>query len=379
MPQPEIRPQNSPMSIFVSAGDPSGDIAGYHLLKAMSEVNNRCQYFGLGGRRMRSLEQEQLVESDKLAVLGFWEVAQKFIFFRNLLSETVRQIEQRRPTAIILIDYPGFNLRLAERIKHLKIPIIYYISPQIWAWGGKRIKLIKSVVDLMLVILPFEKELYDRAGVRNQFVGHYLLDDVENRFIKAPYNPDSDLIALLPGSRPQEIEKMLPVLIDAARILTRDKKYRFAVAGIEGKFDYGQFLKKSSVDIELRLSRTRELVAESRLVITSSGTATLETGIIGRPMIVIYKTGMLTYLIARRLVKLDKIALVNITAGKKLAPELIQSDATSFNIAAEARKILSNQTLARDIVTELHHLTDRLGSPGVGKRAASFIGEFLQC
>lgn len=367
----------SSKSIFVSAGDPSGDIAGFHLLKALREIDKGIRFFGLGGRRMKQLGQEQKVESDKLAVLGFWEVARRFRFFRKLLSDTVREIERKRPKAIILIDYPGFNLRLAERVKYLNIPIIYYVSPQIWAWGGKRIEPIKRLVDRMLVILPFEKELYDRAGVKCDFVGHYLMDDIESRFIKAPYKSESDVIALLPGSRPQEIEKMLPVLVEAAAVLSENRKYRFAVAGIEGKFDYGSYLKNCGTEIELRLGRTRELIAESRLVITSSGTATLETGIIGRPMVVIYKTGWLTYLIARRLVRLDSIALVNITAGERLAPELIQREAAAPRIAEETVKILSDAERTSEIILKLHQLTDRLGRPGAGKRAAEIVGEYL--
>ena len=372
-------PRNETIDIFVSAGDPSGDIAGGHLLKQLIEINNNCRFFGLGGRRMAALGQEQFVPGDKLAVIGFWEVAKKFSFFKNLLENTVREITVRRPKAIILIDYPGFNLRLAKKIKALNIPIIYYISPQIWAWGGKRIKLIKKLVDLMLVILPFEKDIYDRVGLKNKFVGHYLLDDIPPEYIKAPYNIESDLISLLPGSRPQEIEKMLPVLLDTARLLQKEKKWRFAVAAIEGNFDYQKYLNNIDFPIEIQKGKTRELIAQSRLVITSSGTATLETGIIGRPMIVIYKTGTITYLIARSVVKLDMIALINISAGKKIVPELIQSFASPANIADETQKILDNPQAALNIVSQLNQVTDNLGGSGVAKRAAQAVWEFIKC
>jgi len=163
----------------------------------------------------------------------------------------------------------GFNLRLAERIKPLGIPIIYYISPQIWAWAGGRIKQIKRLVDRMLLILPFETEMYNKAGVPNEFVGHYLLDDI-----------DSDLILLMPGSRPQEVQRMLPVLLQSAFLLSRMGDYRFAIAAVEGNIDYEAYSKNANIPIEVVYGRSRELAAESRLVITSSGTATLETGII---------------------------------------------------------------------------------------------------
>ena len=367
------------MSIFISAGDPSGDIAGYHLLRNLRKFNEPTCFFGLGGRRMASMGQEQLVPGDQLAVLGFWEVAKRFRFFQKLLTRAAEQIEERQPRAIVLIDYPGFNLRLAEKVRSLNIPIIYYVSPQIWAWGGKRIGTIKRLVDMMLLILPFEKKIYERAGVRNRFVGHYLLDDIDAGLIKAPYNAGSDLVALLPGSRPQEVEKMLPVLAATAGILAESGKWRFAVAAVEGDIDYRAYLADARVPIEIVRGRTRELIAESRLVLTSSGTATLETGIIGRPMVVIYRTGRLTYMIARRMVTLDKIALINITTGRKIVPELIQNDASPKKIAAEARKFLDDAFLSSEIVRELNRVTDSLGTSGAGERAAAAVREYIKC
>ncbi|UCD94340.1 MAG: lipid-A-disaccharide synthase [Candidatus Zixiibacteriota bacterium] len=370
---------HSQIPIFISAGDPSGDVAGSHLLEKLKLGSENISFFGLGGRRMNAAGQAQLVDGSKLAVLGFWEVARKYFFFKKLLSQTVKLIIERKPKAIILIDYPGFNLRLAEKVKSLGIPIIYYISPQIWAWGAKRIGQIKRLVDLMLLILPFEKKIYDEAGVSNRLVGHYLLDDIDPRFIKAPYNPKSDLIVLMPGSRPQEVQRMLPVLLRAAGIISRSGKWRFAVAAVEGGVDYPSIMINSSMDAELVTGRTRELIAESRLVITSSGTATLETGIIGRPMVVIYRTGLLTYLIARRLVTLDMIALVNVTAGRKVVPELIQHDATPKKIADAAGGFLEDDSLSLAVVGELNKTADRLGGPGGSGRAANAIREIINC
>lgn len=328
---------------------------------------------------MLALGQEQIVGPDELAVLGFWEVARKYLFFRKLMLETVSLIEKEKPKAIILLDYPGFNLRLAERIKHLRIPIIYYISPQIWAWGEGRIKQIAKLVDMMLLILPFEKGIYDKAGVKNQFIGHYLLDDIDSKYIKAPYDINSNQVALLPGSRPQEVERMLAVLIKAAAILSREKKWRFIVAGVEGKIDYSKYLGGTDTPIEIVKGRTRDVIASSRLVITSSGTATLEAGIIGRPMVVIYKTGWITYILARCLVKLDMIALINIAAGKKIVPELIQAEATPENIAREAQQILNDNNLSRQIVKELNIASDLLGTPGASQKAAEIIRGFINC
>jgi len=370
---------SSTVRIFVSAGDPSGDIAGSLLLEEISKKNNNIEFLGLGGKRMRRTGQEQIVDGSKLAVLGFWEVARKFLFFKRLMNQAVAMIKETKPKAVILIDYPGFNLRLAERIKPLGIPIIYYISPQIWAWAGGRIKQIKRLVDRMLLILPFETEMYNKAGVPNEFVGHYLLDDIDPRFIKAPYNMDSDLILLMPGSRPQEVQRMLPVLLQSAFLLSRMGDYRFAIAAVEGNIDYEAYSKNANIPIEVVYGRSRELAAESRLVITSSGTATLETGIIGRPMIVIYKTGMITYMIARRLVKLDNIALINISAGKRIVPELIQGDASADNIIREAKKYLTDEKYTLNTIRELNEVTDKLAQTGASARVAESVMRIINC
>jgi len=363
-------------AIFISVGDPSGDIAGSHLIRELKKQSNIVSFWGLGGKRMRAEGQTQLARAKDLSVMGFWEVAKKYFFFRNLLNETVRRIRTERPKTVILVDYPGFNLRLAERIKDLNIPIVYYISPQIWAWGQKRIHDIKRLVDLMLLILPFEPAIFAEADVPHKFVGHYLLDDIDDRFIKAPYNANSDLILLMPGSRPQEIQRMLPVLLDTAKALSARGKWRFAVAGVED-FEYDPYLKALPFPIELIIGRTRELIAESRLVLTSSGTATLETGIIGRPMVVIYKTGWLTYQIARRLVKVDKIALINWVAGIKIVPELIQHEASAEKISETAMKILDDKNHAGKMVSQLNMAVDSLGKPGTAQRAAAAIMELI--
>lgn len=371
--------KTSPASIFLSAGDPSGDIAGSLLISELIGTGNRLEFFGLGGRRMKEAGQMQIVEGDRLAVLGFWEVIKKFAFFRRLLIDTTRMIEKKRPAVVVLIDYPGFNLRLAERIRPLGIPVVYYISPQIWAWGAGRLKKIGALVDKMLLILPFEKDIYDRAGVANELVGHYLLDDIPDEFIRADYDPASNLILLMPGSRPQEVQRMLPTLLATAEIMARKGSWRFAVAGLAGDIDYGQYLAESPLDIDLVLGRTREMIAQSRLVITSSGTATLEVGIIGRPMVVIYKTSLLTYLIARRLVRLDEIALINIAAGKMIVPELIQYKATPTGIAAAAESFLKNADRVGRVIGQLHEVADILGSRGCSARAAAIIGAYLPC
>ncbi len=365
--------------IFISAGDPSGDIAGSHLIQQLKSKYRGVRFTGLGGYRMNAAGQEQLVDGGKLAILGFWEVAKKYFFFRSLMNSAIEQIKKTKPKVIILIDYPGFNLRLAKRVRSTGIPIVYYISPQVWAWHKKRIFAIKRLVDLMLVILPFETDIYDRAGVKNRFVGHYLMDDIDPSFIKAPFDINTNLIVLMPGSRPQEVERMLPTLLGTAGLISKRGKYRFAIAAVKGDINYETYIKSSPVPVEIARGKTRELIAQSRLVITSSGTATLETGIIGRPMVVIYKTGLLTYLIARRLVAIDRIALINIAAGEKIVPELIQNDAVPEKIAEEAFRFLNDEQISSAVVEKLNKAADHLGTPGAAARAVESIGELLNC
>ena len=231
----------------------------------------------------------------------------------------------------------------------------------------------------MLLILPFESKIFDEAGVKNRFVGHYLFDDIDTKYIKAPYDTNSNLILLMPGSRPQEVQRMLPTMIKTAENLSKNGNWKFSIAGVDGDIDYISYIKESTIPINIIFGRARELIADSRLVITSSGTATLETGIIGRPMVVIYKTGWLTYQIARRLVKLDKIALINIVGGKIIVPELIQNEASPENIIKAADQFLNSNEQAITTVNELNKTTDKLGGAGPSQRAAESILEFINC
>ncbi len=360
-------------SLFVSAGDPSGDNAAFHLVHALREMHPSLTFFGLGGERLKKLGQEQLAESSQLAVLGFWEVARHAWFFKKLLRRCVEEIARRRPKALVLIDYPGFNLRLAKKVKRLGIPVIYYISPQVWAWGRRRVKVIRKYVDTMIVILPFEKDFYEQFGIEAHFVGHYLLEDIPKAYIASPIPSDGSL-ALLPGSRPQEIERMLPVMLETARQLYRTAAMPAVVAARENTVDYEKYLSPDdSPYITLSYEDSRKIIYESSLVLTASGTATLETAVIGRPMVVVYKTGLVTYHIARRMVKLDNIALVNLVLGKKVVPELIQNEATPRRIFAELEKFRTDSSYVQAVKKELDRVPKILGNADASRMAARLI------
>jgi lipid-A-disaccharide synthase len=365
-------------SVFVSAGDPSGDNAGSLLLSAIHKKNrDAVRFFGLGGKRMLGQGQEQLAESSKLAVMGFWEVVKHYRFFRALFIKCIEEIKNRKPQCVVLIDYPGLNLRLAKEIKKLGIPVIYYISPQVWAWGQMRVKDIKQNVDKLLVILPFEEEFFKKQGVHCDFVGHYLLEDLPSHYISSTI-PSGGEIAILPGSRPQEIGRHLPPMIEAVTRLNKEFGTRGVVAGIRGVFGYETVVNSiGDGSITIEYDNPRKVIFESMMVLTKSGTATLEAAIIGRPMVVVYKTSPINYFIARHLIKLDKIALVNLVLGKKIAPELIQNDAVANNIYRELKKLREDKFYSENMKCALNQIPSLLGGIGASNRAADIILNYI--
>ena len=361
-------------SIFISAGDPSADYYGKCLIDAMSSTCGMVSSFGLGGPLMQQAGLRPLADHNDLAVLGFWEIIPKLFYFRQLLKKTAREIEQARPKVVILIDYPGFNLRLAERIKHLQIPIVYYISPQVWAWGKGRVAKIKRLIDLMLVIFPFEEKFYQSQDIKAIFSGHPIVD----RYAAIPGKDNCrkslgfsrKTIALLPGSRVQEVRRMLPEMVAAAgRIREKMQDVDFVIAGVSGVPPelYENIIKDAGIPVVV--GKTPEIMNAADLVIVSSGTATVETAFFTTPMIVIYKTGAITYQIAKRLIKLDAIGMVNIVAGQKIVPELIQHQASAAAIAAEAVEILSDASRYAQMVMDLRMVKEKLGSGDAAMRA----------
>lgn len=365
-------------SIFISAGDLSGDNAGALLISELKNINPELNFYGLGGSRMNRLGQKQLEEIENLAVMGFFEVAKRYGFFRRLFDDCVEKIKQERPAVVVLMDYPGFNLRLAEKIKPLGIPVIYYILPQLWAWGEKRVEIIRNNIERMLVILPFEKEFYKKHNIESDFVGHYLLEDINEKMISSEV-PSDGHIAVFPGSREVEIKRLLSPMIAAASRFNQMYGTGAVVAGINGAFDYESVLKKyPNSNIEITYDDSRKVIYKSSLVLTKSGTTTLEAAIIGRPMVVAYKTGLITYLIAKNLVRLNNIAMVNLIMNERLVPELIQAEATEERMFLELEKLYNNESHFDLVKGKLDRLPLILGGRGASQRAAKIIGEYLQ-
>ena len=359
------------MNLAIVVGEVSGDIQAERLIRKIKELNPGVDIWGMGGPRMQEAGAHIVYDVTEWALIGFWEVLKSYGKIRKVFYGLLEKIKERKPSAVVLVDYPGFNLRLAKKIKQLGIPVIYYISPQVWAWGKGRVEEIKELVDKMIVIFPFEKEMYEKAGVPVEFVGHPFIDVLDKRVSKRDEFRrkfgigSSKLIGILPGSREQEVRRHLPVLIESAK---RIKNAKFIIGAASEKIH--KYINKYSKDATVLVGHTYDIMEASDLVLTSSGTATLETACFGTPLVVIYKLNWITYSFIKRMIKIPYIAMANVVVGKKIVPELVQNDANADNIVKEAEKILNDSST---ICGDLGEVRERLGSFGAVERAAKII------
>ncbi|MBU2540573.1 MAG: lipid-A-disaccharide synthase [Candidatus Omnitrophica bacterium] len=377
-------------TIFIVAGETSGDRHGASLVKALQDKHLEIKFFGLGGKYLQEAGVKLLFNITDLAVVGFFEVLHNLAKFRSIFVKTLNEIKRIKPACCILIDYPGFNLRLARELKKMHIPVIYYISPQVWAWHRSRVKLIKKYVDKMIVVFEFEKEFYRRFGIEAEFVGHPLLDAVEikkdsNQLIKK-YNlkKEKTTIALLPGSRKKEIQKLLPIMLESARIIDknnqRNTQFIFIQSNTLNNDSSLTPLLEGFKDLDLIKVSEDEIydcLSASDLAIVASGTATLETALTSTPMVIIYKLNLLSWMLARLLVKIPYIGLVNVVAGEKVVPELIQFKAQPRLIGRACLELLSDKGKYQEIKLKLDSLKKRLGKVGASKSAAEIIAKLI--
>jgi len=374
----------SSKKIFISAGELSGDIHGGNLVSAIRKINPGIEITAIGGDNMAGAGAELLYHIRKTSIMGFAEVVKHLPFIRKMWKNTLRHIDKIKPDLVVVIDYPGFNLRLAKAVSKRKIPVIYYISPQVWAWHQSRIKKIKRFTKEVLCILPFEEEWFRKRGVNARFVGHPLLDQIakeKNAMLQsASIRPSSAslVIGLFPGSRLQEVQRHLPVMIESVRKL-RDKFPEIVAAvSIAPEIDMSAY--KKVYDFEWFYwieNRNHQLMNESDLLIMSSGTATLEATIFHTPMIVIYRLNSLSYRLGKLLIKVPYITIANLIANKKGVTELIQHDANADTIAGEAETILSNPQRRDATIQFLKNVTQRLGKPGASERVARIILDYI--
>lgn len=373
-------------NILIIAGEASGDTLGAGFVREFQKLQRQTRFFGLGGDKMKTAGVKLSYHIKDLAFLGFWEVVKNIRFIKKVQRDVLYQVDILKPEMAVLIDYPGFNLSLASKLKQRGLKVFYYISPQIWAWGGGRIRKIKSSVDFMTTIFEFEKEVYEKAGVPVRWVGHPLLDEIqapvaENEFRRiAGLKEDDIALGLFPGSRIQEIERILPELLQALDLISSANPLIKGLIGRAPAIDnavYRNIMTRHNSNARFYEGGNYDLMARARLNLVCSGTATLECAIIGTPMVVVYKTSPPTYWIARSLIKIPYIAMVNVVAGEKIVPELIQGECNARAIAAMSRKYLDDSGFYNDVKNRLARIKSKLGETGAAGRAAMAAVELM--
>jgi len=369
--------------LLVVAGEASGDLHGARLISELRRLEPDLEVFGLGGDELRAAGLEAVAHSSEISVVGITEVLRILKRARQIFDLLLREVERRKPVAAVLIDFPDFNLRLARELKKRGVPILYYISPQVWAWRKGRVKDIAALVDRMLVLFPFEVDFYERYGVKVVHVGHPLVDEVPH--LSGVWDsPDAESgpfrLALLPGSRISEVEALLPVMLDGVRRLAEDfpVEARLIQAPSIPRDLLEEEIELSGLPVRIVAENRFAAIADSHLALCASGTATLEVGLLGTPMVMIYRLGRWTYMLARLLVRLPYVSLVNLVLGRKVIPELLQGNASPEQIAAEAEQILTDDHERERIRAGLAELRVRLGEGGASRRAAQEVASFLR-
>jgi lipid-A-disaccharide synthase len=372
--------------IMIVAGEASGDIYGADLVRAAHVLNPGLHFFGIGGARMREAGVTTLVDSADIAVMGLVEVARHFGVISSAFLKLKKILQEDPPELLILIDYPGFNIRLAKAAKKAGVKVLYYISPKVWAWKAGRIKTIAAAASRMAVIFPFEVPLYEKARLPVSFVGHPMLDLVnvsmsrEEAAASFGLDPSRKIIGLFPGSRRSEIERILPAILSAAELLQKnspDMQFVLPLASTLSEDDILPHLKRSGITAIITRHRIHDLIRGCDAIISVSGTVTLEIALVGTPMVIIYRLAPLTYQVAKRVVKIEHIGLCNIVAGRGLVKELIQEQANPEAISAEINAIISDAAYRTAMTAGLATIREKLGGGGAAARTASLALDII--
>ncbi|MGY4535617.1 lipid-A-disaccharide synthase [Mucilaginibacter sp. UYNi724] len=368
------------MKYYLVAGEASGDMHGANLMKALKELDGQTDFRFFGGDLMQAEGGTLVKHYADMAFMGFVEVVINLNTILKNLKKCKRDIMAYQPDVLVLIDFPGFNLKIAEFAKAQGIEVYYYISPKVWAWNQKRVLKIKRVVDHLFCILPFEVEFYKSWGMEIDYVGNPLLDAVDAFHPNANFLADNNLsgkkiVALLPGSRKQEISRLLPEILGA---MEKFPHHQFVVAGAPSfnKEYYSQYL--GDKNIPVIFNATYDILANAEAAVVASGTATLETALFNVPQVVVYKGNALTIGIARMLIKIKFISLVNLIMDKQVVTELIQADCTSINITEELNNLLHNAHHRQQMLADYDELDERMGTPGASAKTAKLIVKYAQ-
>lgn len=371
------------MKYYIIAGEASGDLHAANLIAEIKNKDPKAEFRAWGGDLMRKQGVTMVKHYRHMAFMGFVEVAVNLRKVLGNIKECKADLLNYKPDVLILVDYPGFNLRIAEFAHQHHIKVCYYISPQVWAWKQHRVKKIQKCVDKMLVILPFEEPFYREHGVDAVFVGHPLLDELSKRTVAPRFNfvhrnnlsEKREIIALLPGSRKQEVERMLGTML---KVIPHFPQYQFVVAGVSS-LDKELYMRMiGDKDVQLVMDQTYELLQNSSAALVTSGTATLETALLSVPEVVCYKAHRLSYIIARNLVKVKYISLVNLIMDKEVVKELIQNDFNEANLVEQLEQLLNVPEKQRRLLDDLDSLKHRLGNAGASEKAAELIVGMVQ-
>lgn len=374
--------------VMIVAGEASGDFHAANLVQAVHRTAPDVHFYGIGGAHMREAGVEVQVDAGELAVVGLVEVLAHYRVIKGALEQMRRRLREDPPDLLVLTDYPDFNLRLAKTAHECGVKVLYYISPQVWAWRQGRVKQIRERVDMMAVVFAFEADFYREHDVPVRFVGHPLVDEVaaEDPRPRAALreslglDPDRPVVGLFPGSRRGEIRRLLPVLLAAARRLREElpqAQFVLPRASSLSEADLRPWLEAAGLPVQVVAGRGHDVMRACDAIATASGTVTLEIALIGTPMVLIYKVAPLTYSIVRRLLKIDHIGLCNIVTGERIAPELVQGAATPEAIAAELRRFLTEPAHAERVRADLGRVRKALGGTGGTANAARLLVEML--
>jgi len=377
---------DSEQNLLVLAGEVSGDMHAARVIRALKEKRPGLSVWGIGGDLLQEQGVELLQHTREMSVLGLVEVLKRYGFFRRVFAETIKQVELRRPKVALLIDYPGFNLRLAAELKKRGVKVVYYVCPQVWAWHRSRIPKMAKIIDRLLVIFPFEVDIFSSTGMKVEFVGHPLVEEANSVF-NAPEEilpwPGSLRVALLPGSRKQELERILPAMLGAAAKLEKERSeagFLLPAASPE----IARLAREIMVKTKLRPShvqvvegKTRHVLKQAKAAWVASGTATLETALMECPMVVVYRTAAMTYHVGKRLVKVPHLGMVNLLAGRELCPELLQNAVIPANLLKAIRPLLDDTPARAAMVQGLRDVKASLGTGGAAEKVAAVLEQEL--
>lgn len=371
--------------LLVSCGEPSGDLYGAELVRHLRVRLPALDVFGLGGDHMHAAGARLHAHVRELAVVGLVEVLRHLPRFRAIFHALLAEVERNPPDAAVLVDYPDFNLRLAAALHRRGVPVVYYVSPQLWAWRAGRMRHIRRSVARMLVIFPFEERLYREAGVPVTFVGHPLVDTVRPEPDRASFlrarglDPARPTLAVLPGSRPKELAHNLPALLGALRLIAAARPDVQPVLALAPSLERGPVdALVGALPLHVVAGHTHAVVSTAAAALVASGTATVETALLDTPMVVVYRLSPLTYALGRPFVRVSHFAMVNLIAGRSIVPELIQSDFTPERVAAEALALLNEPERAARMRADLATVRAALGAPGASERAAAEVLRLLE-